>query len=776
MAFVGGVLSTPSRTTLVYGTLEVHTKDTPPLSLSDPQHWVIFGFTQDTAAPTHHFTIHHFRRIVLGQRMCRHLPAPFANPSEEEALPRSSPDSLTGGLMRLIARSSMLAVIITVTALVARPSGAQESQTPPEAVSAGEGGAFFDQVDPRTGAMTYVYRFDLPAARGLSGPALGLQYNSSTRDREAGYGWGLDVPSIELRPLAGLARFDVAGAPLPNGHERYAFQGQSLVKICDVGAGCPAEPSTQGHPVWANGWTYYRLRVEGLFARFYRSANRSTWRVQFKGGEIVEFGTPVGETHGMPSAVEYANGGIVRWHPVARRDLQHPKNVVLYRWQPYGTRGILYLTDIYDTPSLATPTSISAFAHHTQLNWDGLDYAAGNYQSAERAAPDFRLARVAVASKSWTASGAREVYRVYALDYYAQRRSGAYDPIAQGPLWHHSFLRQIRLSGHCGQTEKRDGTIGESQCARLPAMQFDYEPGVLGGFIANVSQIQAGPPGAVEAYGVLPFPESAAIVDFDRDGLPDVIQSWQGPQCSIADPRRRVAVRQSGASGGPELYCIQGVNDNGDTYGPYDKSLRSARPILGYQNRGKAASFTGSFRYQCMDAGGMNDSNSILQINAGSAATQRDHITQFFNAGSNTVLGAFGMGLGVWGRDERPIADAACLWCRAGARELRTRRLLPRRTVRQQCLLSALAMGEPEDRLMDRADDTGGADRQDGRVVRRRRWRRLRGRPPPGSDPRHERFPACSSLFHAEVRDRRAHVHLGQLRAAATGARADAVR
>ena len=209
--------------------------------------------------------------------------------------------------------------------------------------------------------MTFTYRFELPAARGISGPNLGLQYNSSTRDREAGYGWGLDPPSIELRPLAGLARFDGNGAPLPIDRERYVFQGQSLVRICVVGGACPEEPSTQGHPGWATGLTYYRAHVEGLFARFYRSADRHTWRVQFKGGEVVDFGAAAGESYGMPPAFEQASGGgIVRWHPVIRRDSQHPNNVVLYKWQLYGARGLLYLTDIYDTPALSAP-------HHGRL-------------------------------------------------------------------------------------------------------------------------------------------------------------------------------------------------------------------------------------------------------------------------------------------------------------------------------------------------------------------------------------------------------------------------
>jgi hypothetical protein len=560
--------------------------------------------------------------------------------------------------MRSFARRSVFAAVVVLVALVARPSAADDAAVPLPAVSSGEGAPLFDQVDPRTGAMTYTYRFELPSARGLSGPNLGLQYNSSTRDREAGYAWGLDLPSIELRPLAGLARFDAAGVPLRGDQERYAYQGQSLVRICIVG-GCPDEPSTQGHPDWASGWSYYRLQVEGLFARFYQSSDRQTWRVQFKGGEVVDFGAAVGEGYGMPTAVESnATGGIVRWHPVVRRDLQHPNNVIVYRWQPYGVRGILYLTDIYDTPSIAAPTSVGEFAHHVQLNWDGVELPAGNYQSPERAMPDFRLARVAVASMPWSGTGPREIYRVYTLDDYAPRGSGPYDPSVQGPLWHHSFLKQIRLEGHCpGLTENGDGTIGSNlQCVALPPVRFEYEPGASIGFVTDTLQIEGGPPGAANDFGVLPFPASATIVDFDRDGLPDVVQSWEGPQCGA--PGRRMAVRAHGASGEPELYCIQGLDSDGNPTGAADYTVRSARPILGYLNRGMNGIYTGSFRYQCMDAGTVpaveglpQDSSTILSLSAGTVATQRNDITGFFNSGSNTVIGAFGSGLGIWGRN-----------------------------------------------------------------------------------------------------------------------------
>ena len=53
-----------------------------------------------------------------------------------------------------------------------------------------------------------------------------------------------------------------------------------------------------------------------------------------------------------------------------------------------------------------------------------------------------------------------------------------------------------------------------------------------------------------------------------------------------------------------------------------------------------------------MDAGKLTDSGSVLQLSAGSAAAQRDHLARFLNSEANTVLGAFGLGLGIWGKSD----------------------------------------------------------------------------------------------------------------------------
>src|SRR5687768_13521129 len=112
-------------------------------------------------------------------------------------------------------RLLIVAICIAIVAFV-RPSGAQTggaspfTNLVPEGV-VGEGSALFGGPDERTGSMVQSIPIELPPARGLPQPGLTLQYDSNTLDREAGYGWGLNLPVIERRPLSGFPEFQDDG-------------------------------------------------------------------------------------------------------------------------------------------------------------------------------------------------------------------------------------------------------------------------------------------------------------------------------------------------------------------------------------------------------------------------------------------------------------------------------------------------------------------------------------------------------------------------------------
>ncbi len=497
--------------------------------------------------------------------------------------------------------------------------------------------------DPVTGAMRYGFAFATPPARGVPQQGLSLSYNSSTRDREAGYGWGLDLPVIEYKPLSGWPKFD-PGTGQPIGIPRYVFNGQTLVKLCAVGGACPEEPSTSGHPTWAQGWSYYRLQVEGLFARFYHSPDRRTWRVVLKGGQLLQFGAAVESGDladpalGFNPPWEYDADNpnfIVRWRLSARRDLSHPANLVVYRWQDLGAsapdhRRVLYLTDVFDTPKPGQLGSLDDYAHHTQLDWEAPDYDIMHYAWPHRALPDHRLVRVAMSSKDWAASGSREVVRRYTLAYMSKRDGGPYVPGAHAPLWHHSFLKEITLEGRCNQFEDGGGLIPSASCAasyRMPPTTFEYAPGITqdAGTITLPAQILGSPWGTP-----LWNSENTFVVDYNRDGLPDIVQAWTGRLCSNKNSSgpSTAFVMESSDPANPLLNCS---DDDGS------HPLWKARPIAGYLNVGPGSVANTAFMHQCMDAGaGPGSLTALAEAPGGTGG----------NATFSPTLGM--LGLGMW--------------------------------------------------------------------------------------------------------------------------------
>lgn len=530
----------------------------------------------------------------------------------------------------------LIALIVSVDYSYADPTKAPQGEA---AGIFGEGTGIQGEAN-LTGAMQYAYEFRLPEARGGPQPQLALAYNSSSGDGEGGYGWSLTLPTIELKPLSGFPEFSEDGRPKPFGHERYVYNGQPLVFICEIGTtpelnipDCADDPVSQ--PAWATkGWRYYRLQVEGLFLRFYLSPNLQYWRVQVKGGEVMEFGEPPNLSL---EGVERARGNakaIVRWRLVRHFDAMHlrsnqPVNVVHYRWRSIGKRGLLYLTDVYDTAPENGSDQLHEFAHHTRLTWVPPKYHVTSYADVDKARPDLLLNRVAVSSKSWSGTGPREVIRVYTL-----KHTTGNDLISTEtdiPLWHHSFLQEIRIQGDCKHTEDAHENIPQHyQCVSLPPVTFEYQIGRLM-FTGGLSKIEGGPSNLDVDYRVLPHLSSTAVVDFNGDGMPDVVQSWEAePRCFDED-----GVTYIGDDG--NLRCVQTDGSS--------QIIRSARPLVGYLNRGWAsAPVSFKFQHQCMDAGKLGDMASILQKNI-------PFPPAFFTGHGTSLIGTWGEGIVAWGMD-----------------------------------------------------------------------------------------------------------------------------
>lgn len=477
--------------------------------------------------------------------------------------------------------------------------------------------------DAMSGVMSYVYEFELPAARGPAQPRLALTYSSAARDREAGYGWGLDLPVIERAPISG----NVRGVAMTAGFadERYTFQGQPLVFVCEVGGSCPAGET---HPQWGS-WSYYRLQVDAMSARFYRSPDGLQWRVQLKGGTRLE----LGDVDGNGGGIESVGTKVVRWRLRRHLDAIHTENFVDYRWAPLGSRGLLYLTDIFDTKRASGHASDADFAHHTKLFWSAPGYDQSRYADPLHATPDLRLTRVAVTSKSWLADTAREVVRHYHLDYLTSRAFGAYTQDVTAPLWHHSFLRQIRMDGKCGHRETPEGSVNEdTPCNKtLPPTTFSYEGGDVSAGPAWLSTVEGGAPDLVQNKRVFTDEDVISVLDLDRDGIPDLVQPWEsGPRC-LLDPNGWTSVSADATT----LICHRGSFT--------DPLPMPVRAHVGYLNRGQDV---GQARlqlvHQCIDAGRASDVGTPASWNAGLPSS-------FLTAQAGaTAGGSWSTGLVMW--------------------------------------------------------------------------------------------------------------------------------
>jgi hypothetical protein len=405
------------------------------------------------------------------------------------------------------------------------PSGADKSGVTSQAISLpstsgsvqGMGESFSAQLS--TGIATFSVPFALPSARGAAQPSLGLSYSSSAGFGAAGVGWDLPVPFIARQTDRGTPKYNDGAGWHPE-RDRFVFNGgQELIPICVVGhatLGCAGklQPGEE-LPAWANGWEYYRPRVEGSFLRFFWGNDGKTWRVQSKTGVTMELGVPLSEstyTAGLERNPD-APTEIYRWHLARQYDTHgdaSPKNVVVYRYAQ--DEGRAYLTDIYDTTPKSNPTTttLADFAHHTRVGWQVRPDPTFSFRPGWRIGQRWRLATVEVASKTFDGTGGFKRVRKYHLTY--------------NDSFHVSLLEKVEIEGRCSGSESSAPDEGSAQsCGKLPPMTFEYthvkpQPGKLGfeDFVEKQLSLGSSPKYSLDEA-------LTDLFDINADALPDVV-------------------------------------------------------------------------------------------------------------------------------------------------------------------------------------------------------------------------------------------------------------
>jgi len=422
------------------------------------------------------------------------------------------------------------------TALAAEASGggvsAQATALPSGAATQmGMGESFSMQLS--TGTAGYSVPLTLHSARGRVQPKLDLSYSSSGGFGLAGVGWSFGAPAIARQTDRGVPKYDDRSSWHAE-QDRFVLGGSELVPICTVSSGgCSGALPSEVMPTWANGWQYFRSRIEGAFLRVFWSPDHRTWRVQGKDGNNMEFGVPLDGTayEGALERNPEATTEIFRWYVVRQYDGQTtasapklPVNPVVYRYTTLGNS--VYLSDIFDTSPAANPTStdLSTFAHHTSVFYEARPDVAVSYRGGYRTEVALRVSEVDVSSKDFAGptTAARSMVRRYHFRY---------DSLA-----HRSLLLSAAMEGRCATAvfENTQQRLPATACPRLPPMSFEYQTVQGAGqplfdsqgyafesFDHTVRDLDNSPPHSLDE-------SDAGLMDVNGDGLIDLLVTAPG--------------------------------------------------------------------------------------------------------------------------------------------------------------------------------------------------------------------------------------------------------
>lgn len=416
-------------------------------------------------------------------------------------------------------------IAFSILAAVFVPAFAHADDPPSPSEPTGGFGTFpahegSNSVDLATGTAITSYPIAFPHARGGVQPIFGLAYRHNGRPSEIGEGWSFNLPVIEKRGPGGAPPFGMA----PAGEaDHYELDGTRLIQ-----AECGSPPFSW----WESPqWTCFRPIVEhASYTRAFLSGDGLTWRVISNGGTILEFGQPhiaAGATkHGEVDFLPGQSTGdqAYRWRLTRQADAWRsttggPRNVIVYRWHVYETP---VLTDIFYTPSPDAgidETDAESYAHHIHIQYQawGKQPALVDVPGWLRT-PDVFATWIDVTSKGPDPTAPRELVRRYHLGYDVTSWRGR------------PFLVSIFMQGRCATTiseqidpgapSEVDGKVFQlpsTSCDRMPETTFDYTaPGPIGRTPVDVF---------LDGSASAPSPNNSTMVDVNRDGLPDLVQS-----------------------------------------------------------------------------------------------------------------------------------------------------------------------------------------------------------------------------------------------------------
>ena len=437
--------------------------------------------------------------------------------------------------LRLLAMTAVLVSSTVATAdMPAVPSFSQTgindaaAGVPETGSSAATSSLASASVDPATGIATASVTLSYPKARGHAQPRVSLGYSSVAGQGFAGWGWTLSFPEIERYTLSGPPTYNDHFSGATPSDDRFSFNGQPLIPICQVSQ-CSGPPNIRGggfvasSSVPPNSW-YFRLENDTLHAQFFWFPTTLTWLVELPSGETLELGVPLDTMwSGMGDNTVDFDFSVApqvpayRWYVARQYDAQRDSsgaiaNPIVYGWSKVDeylrTELRSYLTDIWDTPAPGfSARQMPSFAQHLHFEYQH-PTAATNPGVVDppiwRVTPASTLTTVDVTSANFMAANPRYQVRRYHLGYeqYNNRQ----------------YLNSVTIEGRCEQPAAEDPTSWQlpaaTNCPELPPTTFDY---LLPETI----------PQTVSILGLIP--DNAIILDVNGDGIPDFVGTTADP-------------------------------------------------------------------------------------------------------------------------------------------------------------------------------------------------------------------------------------------------------
>jgi RHS repeat-associated protein len=429
------------------------------------------------------------------------------------------------------------------TANAQSPTGLQFTQpgindatagVPETGAAAGNAALASASVDPATGMSGAGIPLAYPKARGDAQPRISIGYSSAAGQGFLGWGWGLSFPVVERTTLSGPPTYNDHFAASTPSDDRFAFNGQSLVPICQLGRSCG---TTEPRWIPAGAWLF-RLENDTMHAKFWWLPSTLGWIVQLPSGETLELGEPLEQLWPRfgADAVDFdptqgTSTPAYRWYVVRQYDAQRmangsPANPIVYAWAKleFTVRSSprSYLTDIFDTPAPDTSSarSMPNFAHHLHFDYEAPRSVLGLRvvdPPIWRSTPAFRLTGVDVTSADFGAVVPRKEVRRYHFAYLDYNTR--------------SYLQSVTTEGRCDSAAAEDPATDElppTSCPALKPTTFEY---LLPETVPQTTPILGN------------IPDNATIFDFNSDGVPDF---WGTANDSLWQP---IALNGAGAAG-----------------------------------------------------------------------------------------------------------------------------------------------------------------------------------------------------------------------------------